>query len=236
MLRGVRRAFVIRQVAFEDLGTLGPALGRHGYRIQLADAGVDDLQPAGAADLLVVLGGPIGATDDARYPFLADEAGLLARRLADDRPTLGICLGAQLMARALGAAVYAAPRREVGYGPLELTAAGRASPLRHVDGTLAQVLHWHGDTFDLPAGAECLAGTPDCPHQAFALGRRALALQFHAEAEAARLERWLVGHTVELGLGGIEPSALREQARRHGPALERQAELLWDEWLAGLAR
>ena len=140
------------------------------------------------------------------------------------------------MARALGARVYPAPRREVGYAPLQLTAAGRASPLRHVDGALAQVLHWHGDTFDLPPGADWLASTPDCPHQAFAVGGSALALQFHAEAEAARLERWLVGHAVELAAAGIAPADLREQARRHGPALERQAALLWDGWLDGMAR
>lgn len=236
MLSAVRRAFVIRHVAFEDLGSLAPALGRHGYRIQLADAGVDRLDAAGPADLLVVLGGPIGANDDARYPFLAEETALIRQRLGLARPTLGICLGAQLMARALGMSVYPAPRREIGYGPLLLTAAGKGSPLRHVDGALAQVLHWHGDTFDLPRDAQWLASTPDCPHQAFALGERILALQFHAEAEAAGLERWLVGHAVELGLAGIEPAALREQARRHGAALERQSALLWDEWLAGLLR
>lgn len=232
----MRRAFVIRHVAFEDLGTLAPALGRHGYRIQLADAGVDSLAAAAAADLLIVLGGPIGANDLDRYPFLATETAMLRERVAASRPTLGICLGAQLIARALGAAVYPAPRREIGYGPLTLTPAGRASPLRYVDGSVAQVLHWHGDTFDLPEGAAALASTPDCPQQAFAVGARILALQFHAEAEAASLERWLVGHTVELGLAGIEPATLREQARRHGPALERQAALLWDAWLKDLQR
>lgn len=230
----MRRAFVVRHVAFEDLGSLAPALGRHGYRIQVADAGVDSLAVAAAADLLIVLGGPIGANDLHRYPFLGAETALLGQRLAESRPTLGICLGAQLMARALGARVYPAARREIGYGPLALTAAGKASPLRHVDGSLAHVLHWHGDTFDLPAGAEWLASTPDCPHQAFGIGARVLALQFHVEAEASSLERWLVGHTLELGLAGIEPDELREQARRHGPALERQAALLWDEWLAEL--
>jgi GMP synthase (glutamine-hydrolysing) len=236
MLAAVRRAHVIRHVAFEDLGSLAPALGRHGYRIQLADAGVDRLDAAAAADLLIVLGGPIGANDDDRYPWLAGEAALIRQRLDESRATLGICLGAQLMARALGAAVYPARRREIGYAPLMLTTDGQNSVLRHIDGALAQVLHWHGDTFDLPPGCQWLASTPDCPHQAFAAGARGLALQFHAEAEAASLERWLIGHAVELGLARIEPAELREQARRHCAALERQASLLWDEWLGALYR
>jgi GMP synthase (glutamine-hydrolysing) len=117
-----------------------------------------------------------------------------------------------------------------------LTTDGQNSVLRHIDGALAQVLHWHGDTFDLPPGCQWLASTPDCPHQAFAAGARGLALQFHAEAEAASLERWLIGHAVELGLARIEPAELREQARRHCAALERQASLLWDEWLGALYR
>lgn len=231
----MRRAVVIRHVCFEDLGSLAPALGRAGYRVQYLEAGVADLAPAGGADLLVVLGGPIGACEDSRYPWLADEAALIAERIEAGRATLGICLGAQLIARALGARVYPAREREVGYAPLVLTAAGQASALRHVDGALAQVLHWHGDTFDLPPGATLLASTPACPHQAFAIDARVLALQFHAEAEPQGLERWLIGHTVELGIAGIEPAELRAQALAQGAALERQAELCWDEWLLALA-
>lgn len=230
----MRHAAVIRHVCFEDLGSLAPALGRAGYRVRYLEAGIAGLAPARTADLLVVLGAPIGAGDDARYPWLAREAELIAERLAAGRATLGICLGAQLMARALGARVFPAREGEVGYAPLVLTPAGQRSALRHVDGALAQVLHWHGDTFDLPADATLLASTPACPHQAFAIGARMLALQFHAEAESQGLERWLIGHTVELSLAGIEPVDLRAQALAQGAALERQAALCWDEWLAGL--
>lgn len=149
-------------------------------------------------------------------------------------PTLGICLGAQLIARALGARVYATGNREIGYAPIELTPARRGSALRHLGAPATPVLHWHGDTFDLPARAMLLASTKVCANQAFSIDERILALQFHPEFEAALLERWLVGHSVELGLAGVDPNALRDQAARFGPELERRAARLWDEWLEGL--
>jgi GMP synthase (glutamine-hydrolysing) len=232
----MRNALVIRHVAFEDLGTLAPALGRHGYRIRYLEPGALGGAAGLQAALLVILGGPIGACDDARYPWLAEEAALLKRRIDGGRPTLGICLGAQLIARALGAKVYAAESPEIGYAPIELTPAGRASALRHLGSPATPVLHWHGDTFDLPERAVLLASTAVCANQAFSIDDRVLGLQFHPEFEAASLERWLIGHTVELGLAGVAPGSLRDQARRLGPALERQAARLWTEWLEGLDR
>ncbi|WP_407526995.1 glutamine amidotransferase [Methylobacterium oryzisoli] len=229
-------AIAIRHVAFEGLGLIEPVLRSAGYTSRVYDAGVDDLRaiaPAGA-DLLIVLGGPINACEDDRYPFLADELHLIARRLQAGRPTLGICLGAQLMARALGARVHPGPAKEIGWAPLTLTEAGRASPLAHLDGTA--VLHWHGDTFDLPAGAALLASTNLCPHQAFALGRHALGLQFHGEADAAEIERWLIGHACEIAAAGLDPRTLRADSLRHGPGLREAGARVFADWLAGLER
>ncbi|MGO4714157.1 glutamine amidotransferase [Bradyrhizobium sp. 2TAF24] len=224
----------IRHVHFEDLGTFAPALADAGYTISYRDAGVDDLSALATedVDLLAVLGGPIGAYEDDKYPFLVDEIALIERRLAAGRPTFGICLGAQLLARALGQRVYPGPAKEIGWAPVTLTEAGRAGPLRHLEGVA--VLHWHGDTFDLPDGAARLASTAVCRNQAFSIGANTLALQFHPEVEARTFERWLIGHTSELTQAGLAPAALRADTRALAPAADRHGRACLDAWLQGL--
>ena len=164
-----------------------------GYEIEYVDVAEHDLaqlDPLGA-DLLVVLGGPIGVNDHAAYPFVTQEIELLKERLGGDRPTLGICLGAQLMAAALGARVQSGSGKEIGWSTLDLSANRRAqfpAALRDVP-----VLHWHGDTFDLPEDCTQLASTAICRNQAFSRGPNVLGLQFHPELIAARFEHWLLG-------------------------------------------
>jgi GMP synthase (glutamine-hydrolysing) len=127
----MRLALVIRHVACEDLGNLAQVLQQRGLLVWYVEAGRDDLGQLNplAPEVLIVLGGPIGVYQEQHYPFLTDELRVLERRLAADLPTLGICLGAQLMARALGARVYAGPRKEIGWSPLHLSEAGRWSCL-----------------------------------------------------------------------------------------------------------
>ena len=226
---------VLRHLAFEDLGTFGPVLAEAGHRITLLECGMDDLSPAAEADLTIVLGGPVGAYETDRYPWLAAEIELVRDRLLRRRPTLGLCLGAQIMAAALGARVHpGAMGKEIGFAPITLTAEGEQSPLRHLSPSRGMPLHWHGDTFDLPDGAVLLAASGRYPHQAFALGRHALGLQFHPEADFQRLEQWLIGHAGELHAAGIDPALLRRDALVHGPVLARQGALMLREWLAGL--
>lgn len=214
-----KTALVIRHLAFEDLGNFEPVLVAAGYAVRYCDVGLDPLDPAefAAAHLLFILGGPIGACEIDKYPFLATEIRLIAQRLAAGRPICGICLGAQLMARALGARVYPGPTKEIGFAPIELTSAGRSSCLNIFADH--PVLHWHGDTFDLPAGATLLASTSPCPHQAFSVGRNAIAFQFHPEAGAVGFERWLVGHTGELAAAAISVPTLRADHERFAPQL-----------------
>lgn len=231
----MKHCLALRHVTFEDLGAYAAPIVAAGYAIRVCDTpvaaiGVDD---ALAADLLVVLGGPVGVGDAAHLPWLAAERDLVAARLAAERPTLGVCLGAQLMAAALGAAVVRAPAVEIGWSPLTLPAAGQTSPLAALAGL--PVLHWHGDRFDLPAGAIRLAATDLCPTQAFAVGAHALALQFHAEVEPARFEDWLAGNAAELTALAIAPARLRAAAGIHAAAAASAGAAMVRDWLAALA-
>lgn len=227
----MKTALAVRHLAFEDLGLLEPLLQARAFEVRHHEAGVDDFGAIDleAIDLLVVLGGPISAADEANYPWLADEVALLRRRLDTGRPLLGICLGAQLMARALGAAVRPMGVKEIGFAPLTLTAAGQGSALEELGGQ--PVLHWHGDQFELPAGLPSLASTAVCPHQAFAPHARALALQFHPEVDPARIEAWLIGHADELAAAGIRPQSLRDGAKQQGPGLAEALERWMGRWL-----
>jgi len=154
---------VVRHLSFEDLGVFESELQEHGFAVTYRQAGVDFISDHEwhHADLVVVLGGPIGVNDVDRYPWLADEIRHISRRLSSSKPLLGVCLGAQLMAAALGARVFAGPRKEIGWTQISLSSAGHKSPLRHLKGV--QVLHWHGDTFDMPAEATLLASTDVTP-------------------------------------------------------------------------
>jgi GMP synthase (glutamine-hydrolysing) len=231
-----KRAVAIRHVHFEDLGLFETVLAGTGYALNYCDIGIHN--PAAidktGTDLLLVLGAPIGANDVQTYPFLAEELALLSARLKADRPTFGICLGAQLMARALGAPVAPMGHKEIGFSELALTETGQKTPLRHLAGV--SVLHWHGDAFAIPEGAVRLAFTPKCANQAFSLSPRIMGVQFHPEADASSgLERWLIGHAAELDGARIDPRELRRDAGHHGAALAAAGRAFFTEWLAGLA-
>lgn len=226
-----RTAIAIRHVAFEDFGLIGPLLDRLGWSVSYRDAATDDLSDPALqmADLMIVLGGPIGIYETKIYPFLTAELKAIEARLTAGKPTLGICLGAQAMAAVLGARVYYGGTKEIGFGAVHLTETGAASALVPLaDGF---VLHWHGDTFDLPHGAARLASNAIYPNQAFAYGANALALQFHLEADLAVIERWLVGHAVELAKAGIDIAALRRQAMERTPHYAAQAVAVFGRWL-----
>jgi GMP synthase (glutamine-hydrolysing) len=226
------KTLALRHVAFEDLGVFEDLLGEVHYR----QAGVQPLRADEwlSADLVVVLGGPIGVYEAAAYPWMAEQLAGLRERLLAGRPTLGLCLGAQMIAAALGARVFPGPAKEIGWAPVELLDAGDLlEPLRDVP-----MLHWHGDTFELPADARWLARTERTPHQAFAWGPKdaALALQFHPEVAGARIEEWLIGHGGELSAAGIAPQSLRKATEAVGDAPALAGRQLLKAWLAALQR
>jgi GMP synthase (glutamine-hydrolysing) len=227
----IKKCLAVRHVAFEDLGILGPLVSSRGYDVRYHDAGVQPFaaETLLAPDLLILLGGPIGVYEREAYPFIAEEMAAIAARIDADKPILGICLGAQLMAAALGAGVAPGPVKEIGWAPLTLTADGRKSVLSSLGTT--PVLHWHGDNCELPSACTLLASTQHCPVQAFTRAPSQLALQFHLEIEPARFESWLIGHTVELGKAGIDPRQLRAQARAFGPLTPEAGYKVLAAWL-----
>lgn len=229
----MKTLLAVRHVPFEDLGSLAEPLAHAGYSIRYADAPTADFAALGKQpwDLLVVLGGPIGVNDGADYPFLAPELKFVEARLKAALPLLGICLGSQFIAKALGAEVRRNTKVELGWKALTLTEAGRSSALRHITGP---VLHWHGEIFDLPQGALSLASTDITPHQGFSWGR-ALAMQFHPEVTARGLEQWYVGNVGDIREVGLSTAELRRSAQAHAAALETQGAALLKAWLAEFA-
>lgn len=228
-------AAVIRHVHFEDLGAFQPVLNQQGYTIRYYEAGIHNLQTPGLlkCELLIVLGAPIGAYEMDKYPFLADEIKTIKGRLAAGLPLLGICLGAQLLACAMGARVYPGPAKEIGWAPITLTEAGQRGVTKHLDGS--PVLHWHGDTFDLPRDAELLASTALCRHQAFRRGNTILAFQFHPEASGENFDRWLIGHAAEIGaVPGLSVNGLRTDTQRWAAEAACRGQRCFSEWLEGL--
>jgi GMP synthase (glutamine-hydrolysing) len=198
----VNRAVVLQHTPTEGPERVATLLAERGVAVETVavfdGAPVpDDIAPD---RLLIVMGGPMGVGDagNAKFPFLAQEIALLRTLLARNAPVLGICLGSQLLAAAAGARVYPnmrpgtdgkpVPAREVGWGPIDLHNVGEPA----LAGLPAQplVLHWHGDTYDLPPGAVHLASTPVCRHQAFRVGR-AFGLQFHPELEREMIAVWV---------------------------------------------
>ncbi|OEC90365.1 MULTISPECIES: glutamine amidotransferase [Acinetobacter] len=223
---------VIQHLAFEDLGSLEDVFYQLGFRVRYFEAGVDDLSPAlNYEGLTVILGGPIGVYETEDYPFLVDEIAGLKQRLKANKPTIGICLGAQLIAHTLGAKVYAGHQKEIGWSQLEIKAVEN-NPLAALENV--EVLHWHGDTFDLPSNATLLASSAIYPNQAFSIGNNILALQFHLEITEQSFEKWLIGHTCEIRHAGLSIPQLRADNLAYATQLEDQTAKVIQHFLAHL--
>lgn len=187
------RLLVFQHSAREPLGILDPLIRKARFRVRYVNFSrqPDALPDVGKYNGLIVLGGPMNVDQQHLYPHLTTEIASIQEALRREIPILGICLGAQLLAAALGANVRPNAVREIGWYRLHPTAAAQSDKLcRHFDGS-QHVFQWHAYTFDLPPGAVHLASTPTCPNQAFRFGERAYGLQFHLEADQQLVERWL---------------------------------------------
>ena len=178
------RAHCLQHVPFEGLGCIEPWFVAAQYEITYTRFFERaELPEPGTVDFLVVLGGPMSVNDEAEFPWLAPEKRFIRRVIEAGTPVLGICLGAQLIANALGARVWRNREKEIGWFPVEATPADGPALFRFPPSI--EVFHWHGETFDLPPGAVRLARSAGCENQAFQVGRSALALQFHLETTPA---------------------------------------------------
>lgn len=227
-------ALVIRFVPFENLDGFAATFLQAQLTVRTLDAWHPQAtELAATAEVVVVLGGPLGIADLDDYPYLSDLILTLRDRLAAGLPTLGICLGAQLMAQAMGANVHPGQTAEIGIHPVSLTADGYSSALEcFADEPLAW--HWHQDAFTLPAGATCLARSAATEVQAFAVGPNILACQFHPEFSGV-VEPWLVGHAVELAGHGVDVSGLRDSVEPFVEEFSNKAAGVARRWLAGLS-
>jgi GMP synthase-like glutamine amidotransferase len=213
------RALVLQHIAVEGPGRLASLLQRHGWELVTTALYAGERLPAAPQEYqaIIIMGGPMGVYDEADYAFLHAEQTFLQRALAQNVPMLGICLGSQLLARALGARVYRNRRKEIGWYTVDLTPEGRTDPLFQGVSSPVPVFQWHGDAFELPPGAVALASSPQCTHQAFRYGARVYGLLFHLELVPAMIHSWLAAFQEEL-LGVqeyIDPQRIAADMPRH---------------------
>jgi GMP synthase (glutamine-hydrolysing) len=230
------RALVVQHIRCEPPGVFTDVLVRHGITIETAELDEGDPLPDWRdVDLAVVMGGPMGVYDEAEHPWLAAEKKWIAEAVRAGMPYFGVCLGAQLLAASLGAAVRTGPTPEVGVLPVTLTEAGRADPVLTVLGPEFDALQWHGDTFDVPAGAVCLGSSPAYPHQAMRFGDAAYGIQFHIEvtgqmfAEWGQVPAYAASARAALGASGFDSLARAFAGNRE--AMGESADRMFDSWL-----
>ena len=221
------KLMVCQHVAFEILGTLNPLLKKSGFRIRYVNF---ERSPHAQPRIdsyhgLVLLGGPMSVRDVEEYPHLESELRLVQDALDKGVPILGICLGAQLVAKALGAAVEPNAEKEIGWYDVRPTRAGHTDPLLAPFGDGAKLFQWHGDSFEIPTGAVHLASSETCRNQAFRYGDNVYGFQFHLECDERLIERWLTVpvHQEELwrSNGRFDPVRIRKETARHVGNLKR---------------
>lgn len=207
------KILVFQHVPYEPLGTLDPLLKQAGFRIRYVNFGRNpgERPTLDGYAALIILGGPMNADNIAQFPHLATELELIQEALQRDMSVLGICLGAQLLAKALGGRVLPGGGREIGWYSVDLTQAGQDDPVLSAFGQQKEVFQWHDDVIELPDNVEHLAKSANCPVQAFRHGEHAYGFQFHLEVDGALIERWLTipQHQPELAQDGVDPDLIR---------------------------
>jgi GMP synthase (glutamine-hydrolysing) len=226
------KIWVLQHTACETLGTIADALQAEALAWQYVRVFEGKAVPAeiGDAGGLIVMGGPMGVYEQNRYPHLKDELRLIESALKAGKPILGICLGSQLLATALGAPVAKGARKEIGWYPVRLAEAAKQDRLLGAAPREFMALHWHGDVFALPPGAIGLASSELTRHQGFRYGTNAYGLLFHLEMTAAMIETLADTFGDELREAGGEPLRLAAQSAVHCAKLEEIGAAVFGQW------
>jgi GMP synthase (glutamine-hydrolysing) len=233
----MKKLLVCQHVAHELLGTLNPLLKRAGFRIRYVNfARHPDAQPSlEGYDGLVLLGGPMSANDSNRLPHLTVEMKLIEQALKLNRPAMGICLGAQLIAKTLGAEVYPNREKEIGWYDVSPTDEAQSDPLLSLFGKTETIFQWHGETFDIPKSTRHLAFSSLCASQAFRYEANVYGFQFHLEVDAPMIHRWLrvPDNQKEIAALGdyTSPERIHEETTSHIEKLTQLSDCVFGEFI-----
>jgi GMP synthase (glutamine-hydrolysing) len=211
---------ILKNMPSEGPGTIEDFLRERGIQYKIVDCHKETIPTDDDFEALVMLGGPMSVNEEDAYPFLRNEISLARESIDKGKKVFGVCLGAQIMARALGAKVYRGPQPEIGWYDIELTEEGISDQrierlaMHPKDGDLQrkfEVFHWHGETFDLPVGAIRMASSDMYPNQAFRYGDKAYAFQFHIEVKKEMIYEWLRNEPVDMGVVGEQTDNVYEE-------------------------
>lgn len=227
--------WAFQHVGYEGLGSFEDILNEMNADIRYICGKRESLKGLDASDpdIMIVLGGPMGLYEADKYPYLLDEVELVRERINSKKPLLGICLGAQIIAQALGSKAFRGEAgQEIGWYPIYLNEAAQETPLRHLDHTKTNMMHWHSDTFELPEGVVYFGGSDLYKNQAYRFEDHVWAVQCHPEITPRKLELWYEADTQDLlEVPGLTVDKLREDADRYGQTLKKQARLFFTEWV-----
>jgi GMP synthase (glutamine-hydrolysing) len=223
---------VLQHVACETLGTIADVLAERRVEARYIRTFAGEPVPATMAGAtgLIVMGGPMGVYETDRYPFLADEIRLIQQAIDAGKPVLGVCLGSQLIAAALGAHVHPGPQKEIGWYEVTLSAAGSTDAVFGGAPRTFTAFVWHGDVFDLPQGAVSLASTALTECQAFRYGTNVYGILFHMEVTETVIDGMLTTFTDELRNAHIDDAPIRHAVAAHLPPLRRVGARVFDRW------
>ena len=231
-MTGPKPALVLQHHPVEEAGLIAGVLSSRGIPIETAR--IFDEMPVPRDpekySAVIAMGGPMSAYDGGKHPFIADELAFLEKAMKKEIPVLGICLGSQLMAAALGARVYPGPVKEIGFLPVTLTAEGKADAVTSVLGDTFEPLLWHGDIFDLPRGAVRLASSGTAENQAFRFGKSAYGLLFHMEAGRRQVRDMARVFAKELADEKIDAGLLAREADSRLEKLQETGAVMFGKW------